>query len=60
MYKERIIFSQYLAGTLMRLGFVLKRVEKSNKENSIKNIFIFNESEELLQAISDYKNGKIK
>ncbi|MCM3387361.1 DUF5659 domain-containing protein [Ureibacillus chungkukjangi] len=60
MNKEHIVFSQYLAGTLMRLGFVLKRVERTNKENSRKNIFIFNETDELLQAITDYKNGKIK
>lgn len=57
MKKDYIVFSMNLAGHLMQKGFVLKRMEKSNKENSNKNIFFFNESPELLSAISDFKKN---
>lgn len=56
MKKEYIVFNQKLAGNLMINGFVLKRVEKTNKPNSNKNIFIFNENEDLLVFIQDFKN----
>lgn len=56
MRKEYIVFSQRLAATLMLKGFVLKRMEKTTKENSNRNIFYFNESEDLLKAVEDYKN----
>ena len=52
---EQIIFTQKLAGMLMSKGFVLKRIDKSNKDKN-KNIFIFNKSEELLKYIKQYKN----
>ncbi|WP_144510009.1 DUF5659 domain-containing protein [Bacillus sp. FJAT-22090] len=55
MKKDYIVFSQTLAGYLMMRKFVLKRLDKSNKPNSIKNIFIFNESDELLAAIEEFK-----
>ena len=55
MKKEHIVFSQKLAGQLMVQGFVLKRVEKSNKQGN-RNIFIFNESEDLLRFIKLYKD----
>ena len=55
MKKDYIVFSMKLAGHLMQKGFVLKRMEKSNKENSKKNIFFFNESPELLSEINEFK-----
>ncbi len=59
MNKEYIVFSQRLAGELMIRGFVLKRLEKTNKPNSNRNIFIFNENENLLDFIIDYKQRKL-
>ncbi|WP_432816106.1 DUF5659 domain-containing protein [Ureibacillus chungkukjangi] len=58
MNKEYIVFSQKLAGELMIRGFVLKKLKKSNKNNSNKNIFIFNESDDLLKFIQQYKQNK--
>ncbi len=54
MKKEYIIFNQRLAGYLMQSGFVLKRLEISNK-NPNYNIFFFNESQELLEKIKGFK-----
>jgi hypothetical protein len=56
MKKEYIVFSQRLAGELMIRGFVLKRMDKTMRDNSNRNIFFFNESEDLLKFVSDYKN----
>jgi hypothetical protein len=55
MKKEYIIFSQRLAGELMIRGFVLKRMDKTFRDNSNKNIFFFNESDELLEFVKKYK-----
>lgn len=56
MKKEYIIFNQKLAGKLMQLGFVLKRMEKTTRDNSNRNIFIFNESEDLVRVVEAFKN----
>lgn len=60
MKREFISFSMRLAGELMSNGYVLKRMEKTNKEGSRRNIFIFNESEQLLKFVEDYKERKSK
>ena len=58
MSKDYIVFSQKLAGYLMLQGFRLIRMDKSNKQNnSHRHIFIFNESEALLQHIQNYKSN---
>lgn len=56
MKKEYIIFNQRLAGYLMMNGFVLKRMDRTRHTNSNRNIFIFNESENLLKVIDIYKS----
>lgn len=56
MKKEYIIFNQRLAGLLMQQGFVLKRMEKTTRSNSNRNVFIFNESEDLIRIVEDFKN----
>lgn len=56
MKKEYIIFNQRLAGYLMQCGFVLKRMDKKD-ENSNKNIFFFNESDEIFKKINEYKKN---
>jgi hypothetical protein len=57
MKKEYVVFNQRLAGFLMLSGFVLKRMEKSKYEDySNKNVFVFNESENLHKAIDEYKS----
>lgn len=55
MKKEFIVFNQRTAGYLMLVGFVLKRIERTTKDDKRKNIFVFNESESLLKSIEDYK-----
>lgn len=54
MKKEFVIFNQRLAGYLMQQGFVLKRMEKSNKKGINRNVFIFNNTEDLLQMINQF------
>lgn len=58
MQEDYIVFNQRLAGYLMQSGFVLKRLEKSKKTNSNKNIFIFNKSEKLMNTIEKFKNSQ--
>lgn len=52
MTKTKLIYSQKLAGFLMNKGFVLISMIKN--DNTKRNIFVFNESEKLEQAIFDY------
>jgi hypothetical protein len=56
MKKEYIVFNQRLAGKLMSLGFVLKRMEKTTRDNSNRNIFIFNHSDDLVKVVQEFKN----
>jgi Domain of unknown function (DUF5659) len=56
--KEYIVFSMKLAGLLMQRGFVLKRMEKTDRDNSNRNVFYFNESEDLLRVVEEYINNK--
>jgi hypothetical protein len=56
MKKEYIVFSMKLAGRLMEKGFVLKRMEKTTRDNSNRNVFYFNESDDLLKVVDEYKN----
>lgn len=55
MKKEYIVFNQRLAGYLMQQGFVLKRMEKSNQENSNRNVFVFNNTDDLIKKVKEYK-----
>ncbi|GIN23139.1 DUF5659 domain-containing protein [Siminovitchia fordii] len=54
--KEYIVFNQRLAGYLMQKGFVLKKLKKTNKEGSNRNVFVFNHSDSLIQAINEFKS----
>lgn len=56
MKKEYVVYSMRLAGYLMMNGFVLKRMEKSKYDDSNRNVFVFNESENLLQTVKIYKS----
>ncbi|WP_299831176.1 DUF5659 domain-containing protein [uncultured Metabacillus sp.] len=51
--KKIVIFNQKVAGYLTLLGFTLKKIEKSH-HNSKMNVFIFNDTEDLRKAISNY------
>ena len=51
--KKYVVFNQKVAGFLMVKGFVLKKIEKSH-ENSHMNVFIFNDTRELRNKISEY------
>ena len=51
-----VVFSQRLAGFLMLKGFRLVRTERNMKFEK-KNVFIFKKSDELEEAIDEYKNG---
>jgi hypothetical protein len=50
--------SQKLAGYLMMRGFVLKGLKPDIINNTKRNIFIFNNTQELIYAINDYKQFK--
>lgn len=52
------IKSQKLAGYLMMRGFVLKGLKPDINKNIKRNTFIFNNTQELIYAISDYKQLK--
>ena len=52
--KMKTIFSQRLAGYLMVKGFVLVGIEQG-RNNSGKNVFYFNDSDELCKAMKEYK-----
>lgn len=56
MKKEYIVFSMKLAGYLMQRGFVLKRMEKTTRDQSNRNVFYFNESDDLLNVVDKYKS----
>ena len=51
--KMKTIFNQKLAGHLMTLGFVLVNMQP-NKNRNGKNVFYFNDSPELCEAIEKY------
>lgn len=50
----KVIRSQKLAGTLMVRGFVLVKMEKDNCSDSGRNVFFFNDSPQLDNAIREY------
>lgn len=52
--KEYIIFNQRLAGYLMQQGFVLKRMEKTQQDKSNRNVFVFNNTPDLVEFVSNY------
>jgi len=52
------IKSQKLAGYLMMRGFVLKGVKPDTTQNTKRNMFMFNNTYELANAINDYKQIK--
>ena len=56
MKKDYIVLSQKVAGYLMQKGFVLQKLKPTNKEGLKRNVFIFNESEELIKSIHEYSN----
>ena len=56
MKKDYIVLSQKVAGYLMQKGFVLQKLKPTNKNGSKRNVFIFNESEELIKSIHEYSN----
>lgn len=55
MNRDYIIFNQKLAGLLMTKGFVLKRMEKTTRDNSNRNVFYFNETEDLVRIVEEFK-----
>ncbi len=58
MKKDYVVFNQRLAGKLMTAGFVLKSMSKTKKDNSNRNVFYFNESEDLLRVVEQFKSSK--
>lgn len=60
MEKDFIIFNQHLAGWLMMEGYVLKKLKPSNKKETKRNVFIFNDTEQLHSSIVIYKELYMK
>lgn len=57
--KMKTIFSQRLAGYLMIKGFVLVGMEQG-RNNTGKNVFYFNDSDELSKTMEEYKSSSQK
>lgn len=55
----KTIFSQKLAGFLMQRGFVLMDLGDSN-DNSGRKVFYFKQSNEIEDAVKEYKQSKNK
>lgn len=53
MHNDFVVISQRVAGHLMMRGFVLKRLGQ-NRNYPERNVFIFNNTESLRQAITEY------
>lgn len=53
--KMKTIFSMKLAGVLMQNGFVLVDM-KPNTNGSGKNVFYFNDSQDLEKIVTQYKS----
>ena len=59
MNKNIVVFSQQVAGFLMLNGFVLKKIETANKKSDRRrNVFIFNESQEIRNKINSFDQFK--
>lgn len=58
MKEQRYIFSQKLAGLLMLKGFVLKAM-RPDKYHPNRNVFIFNDSEELRNVLNDFNREEV-
>ena len=54
--KQFHCFSLRMAGYLMQRGFVLFEIQE--QKDSRRKIYMFKDSDELRQAIQDYKNSK--
>lgn len=54
--KNIIIFNQRLAGYLMQKGYVLLDMRPDFKSSSRKNIFLFKDTPQIRQSMSDYLN----
>lgn len=52
--KPFVITSQRIAGYLMMRGFVLQGMAENRKYPG-RNVFLFKKSDELLQAVEDYR-----
>ena len=55
IHGKEVVFTQKLALYLMYKGFVLQNIDKKNDSN--RNIFIFNNSDELQVSINEYKSN---
>ena len=60
MEKDFIVFNQHLAGWLMMESYVLKKLKPSNKKDTKRNVFIFNDTEQLQSSIIKYKKLYMK
>jgi hypothetical protein len=53
LLKKMVVFNQKVAGYLMLRKFTLKDINKNNR-NPKMNVFIFDDTEDLRKAISEY------
>lgn len=54
--KNIVIFNQRMAGYLMQKGYVLIDMRPDIKSSSGKNIFLFKDTPQIRQSMSDYLN----
>jgi len=53
--KKYVVFNMRVAGYLQLKGFQIKKLEQA-RNNATKHVFIFNDTDELRKAISQYDN----
>lgn len=60
MEKDYVVFNMRLAGKLMTMGFMLKKMDKTNRDDSGRSVFYFKKTDELIIAVEDWKkNNKL-
>lgn len=52
--QKYVVFSQKVAGFLLLHGFVLQAIEVTRQVNSKRNVFIFNDSDQIRKTIAEY------
>ncbi|MBZ9622858.1 hypothetical protein G9F71_008330 [Clostridium sp. FP2] len=58
--KKKVIFGNHCAGHLMTKGHILQALAKQLKNNKDFNVYVFNETDEFLKDLNEYKQLQIK
>jgi len=53
--KKHLVFNNHCAGWMMTQNFILQDISKRNKGNTDLNVYVFNETEDFLNKLNEYK-----